>query len=523
MKDLYKKIKPYLPYLVALLSGGLLTYAFAPYNAGIVAIISPALLLWCLVKQSPKKALLIGLCYGIGMFGMGVNWVYYSIHVYGNTPPWLAGIITGLFVLVMAIYPAIMSWILNKFFNKHEIVRTLVIFPALWTIFEIARGWILTGFPWLYVGYSQMSSQLQAFAPIGGVFAVSWVAVLVGSLLFSIVMYYYENKDNAKLRNQLFVTLVTVWVIAFGAKQIKGTEQSDQLLSVSLLQGNIPQLMRWDPAHVANIVQTYRSLTDSVLATSQVIVWPEGAIPIPLPLSQNFFTEMGQLASQYHTAIISGVPSQLPDQTHYYNSLIAVGAAGSNNAGCENYTTPGCSYEKTKLVPFGEYVPLETVLRGVIAFLNLPMSSFVEGESGQSPLIVQGFRFAPAICYEIAYPFYVQHHAKDADFILTVSNDTWFGDTIGPLQHLQIAQFRALETGKYVIRGTNTGYTAIISPNGKLQAVAKPYKAETLTGDVYVMTGQTFWVRFGYWPLLSALALTLAGGFAWQNRKKKKK
>ncbi len=522
MKDLYKKIKPYLPFLVAILAGALLTYAFAPYDVGIFGIISPAILLWCLTKQSPKKALLIGWCYGIGMFGMGVSWVYHSIHVYGNTAPWLASIITGLFILIMGVYPAIMSWVLNKYFNKHEMVRTLVIFPALWVVFEIARGWILTGFPWLYIGYSQMFSQLRSFAPIGGVFAVSWVAVLVGSLLYCIVMYYYENKDNAKLRNQLFVTLVAVWVAAFGVKQIKGTEQSDQLLTVSLLQGNIPQLMRWDPNHVANIVQTYRGLTDKVLSTSQIIVWPEGAIPIPLPLSQNFFKEMGAIASQNQTAIISGVPSQLPDQTHYYNSLIAVGATGLNNNGCDNYTAPGCSYEKIHLVPFGEYVPFESVLRGVINFLNIPMSSFVEGDSKQSPLIVQGFRFAPAICYEIAYPFYVQDIAKDADFILTVSNDTWFGKTIGPLQHLQIAQFRAIETGKFVLRGTNSGYTAIIAPHGKLQNTAEPDVATVLTGDVYVMTGQTFWVRYGYWPLLGALALTLAGGLMWQNRKKKK-
>ncbi|MGD9591330.1 MAG: apolipoprotein N-acyltransferase, partial [Candidatus Berkiella sp.] len=295
-----------------------------------------------------------------------------------------------------------------------------------------------------------------------------------------------------------------------------------QILHVSLLQGNIPQLMRWDPAQVANNVQTYRNLTNQVLTTSGLIIWPEGAIPIPLPLSEKFFIQMAALASQNQTAIISGVPSQLPDQMHYYNSLIAVGLAGINDNGCANYNTPGCIYEKTHLVPFGEYVPFESVLRGVIAFLNLPMSSFVEGPSGQSPLVAQGFRFAPALCYEIAYPFYVQSMSSNADFILTVSNDTWFGDTIGPLQHLQIAQFRALETGKYVIRGTNSGYTAIISPNGKLQAIAKPYETTILTGDVYVMSGNTFWVRFGYWPLLVALTLTLAGGFAWQNRKRKK-
>ncbi|MBS0287081.1 MAG: apolipoprotein N-acyltransferase [Proteobacteria bacterium] len=522
MKDLIKKIKPYLPYLIALIGGGILTYAFAPYDIGIAGIISLSILLWAITKQPPKKAFYIGWCYGLGMFGMGVNWVFFSIHVYGNTAPWLAAIITGLFVILMGIYPALFSWTLNKFFNKHDLVRTLVIFPALWTVFEIARGWLFTGFPWLYLGYSQMGSQLHSFAPIGSVFAVSWAAALVSSLLYNIIMYYFENKSTPKLRNQLFATLLGVWVIAFGCGKIKGTEVSDEVIEVALVQGNIPQMMRWDPEHVANIVQTYRTLTDKVLGTTQIIVWPEGAIPVPLPESQQFFREMGALARASQAALISGVPTQLADQRHYYNSIVAVGLAGPNNNGCENYEMPGCSYDKSHLVPFGEYVPFESILRGIIAFLNLPMSSFVEGPSNQSPLIAQGLHFAPALCYEIAYPFYVQHISKEADFILTISNDTWFGDTIGPLQHLQIAQFRALETGKYVIRGTNNGYTALIQPNGKIQALANPNEATVLAGEVTLMKGQTIWVRFGIWPLLAALVLTLGGGYYWQDRKRMK-
>ena len=523
LKDLFKKIKPYLPFILAFIAGGILTLAFAPYEIGILAIVSPGILLWCLTKQSPKKACLVGLCFGLGMFGLGANWVYVSIHTYGNSPEWLAAIITGLFILLMSVYPAILCLILNKYFTKHDFVRTLVIFPVLWTVFEIARGWILTGFPWLYLGYTQMGSQLHSFAPVGGVFAVSWMTVLVSSLLYQIIMYFYESKGDTKLRNKLFVALIAVWALAFGVHQVPGPQQSDQLLDVALVQGNIPQLMRWEPAHVATIVQTYRSLTEKALTNSQVIVWPEGAIPIPLPLSLNFFKEMGAVMRANQNALISGVPNQLADQTHYFNSIIAVGNVGINNNGCENYNSPGCIYNKARLVPFGEYVPFEKILRGVIDFLNLPMSSFVSGPHNQSPLIVQGYRFAPALCYEIAYPFYVQDMSKDADFILTISNDTWFGDSIGPLQHLQIAQFRALETGRYIIRATNTGYTAIINPAGKIQNIAQANQPTVLLGEIAQMKGQTFWVRYGYWPLYAALLLTFVGGLYWQNRKKRKK
>ncbi|MBS0289227.1 MAG: apolipoprotein N-acyltransferase [Proteobacteria bacterium] len=519
MKDLFKKIKPFLVFIFAFIGGAILPYAFAPYNYLITAIISPGLLLWCLTKQSPASAFLIGWCYGLGMFGFGVNWVYVSIHDYGYTSEFLATIITGLFVALMGLYPAFMSYLLNKFFNKHEIARSLIIYPALWTIFEILRGWVFTGFPWLFVGYSQMGSQLRMFAPIGGVFLVSWVTVLISSILYAIITYYYEHKSNTKLRNSLFASMIIIWVGAFGASQIKWTKITDQTLNIALVQGNIAQLMRWDPIYVASIIHTYQELTQRVL-NADLIVWPEGAIPVPLPLSQPLFKEMGALGVANHFALISGVPSQLKDKIHYYNSLIAVGQAGSN--GCETYDQPGCIYYKEHLVPFGEYVPLDKILRGLIAFFNLPMSSFVSGPDNQSPLLALGYRFAPAICYEIAYPFYVQKLSQNADFILTVSNDTWFGTSIGPAQHLQIAQFRALETGKYVIRATNTGFTAIIEPDGKLQTIARAFEANILRGHVSPSTGDTFWIRFGYWPLALALCLAMLSGYLWQTRKKKK-
>jgi apolipoprotein N-acyltransferase len=523
MKDLYKKIKPYLVFVFALLAGAMMPFAFAPYNIGIGAILSPGILLWCLNKRSLGKSFLIGFLYGIAMFGLGVYWVYFSIHDYGYTSEWLAGLITRLFILLMALYPALMSVVLNKFFNKHYIVRCLVIFPALWTVFEMLRGWVFTGFPWLYVGYTQISSQLRAFAPIGGIWAVSWAAVFVGSLLYLIIDYYYDYRANPKLRNKLFFTMFAIWAIAFGLHQMTWTVQTDQKLEVGLIQGNIAQLERWDPAQVSNIVQTYEKLTQQALGAS-IIVWPEGAIPVPLPLSLGLFKEMNALAKTDGFALIAGVPSQLSDQSHYYNSLLAVGLVGNQNEGCENYEAPGCIYHKEHLVPFGEYVPLEKMLRGVISFLNLPMSSFEPGPSNQGPLLAQGLRFAPAICYEIAYPIFVQEMSKNADFILTVSNDTWFGDSIGPVQHLQIAQWRAIETGKYVIRATNTGYTAIIQPDGKIPKtdIAPSFEAAVLNGSVYVMLGDTFWVQYGIWPFAGFLVVVLAGGIYWQSRKKKK-
>lgn len=503
MGNLLKKIKSLWIYFFAFIGGAIMPFAFSPYDFGIAAIASPAILLWCLIKCRPAKAFLLGWIYGIGMFGLGVNWVYVSIHDYGYTTPLLASLFTALFVFTLALFPAMMCALLNKLFPRNDGIRSLLAFPSLWVFFEMLRGWILTGFPWLFVGYSQMGTRIEAFAPLGSVWAVSWAAVFTASIFFSIADYYYHNRDNKKLRNKLILSLIVLWGAAFGLYQVKWTQPTGQQLNVALVQGNIPQLMRWDAKYIASIIDTYQTLTQRALKAN-IVVWPEGAIPIPLPESEVFFQKMQAFALQNNIALLTGVPSQLAHKEQYYNSLLGLGLAQG-------------IYHKTHLVPFGEYVPLEKWLRGLIAFFNLPMSSFISGPQEQAPITLQGFSFAPdqtfrlapAICYEIAYPLYVQSLSQQADFILTVSNDTWFGKSIGPAQHLQIAQFRALETGRSVIRATNTGYTAVIDPTGDIQTIAPQFATTVLFGEIKLMQGQTPWVRFGIWPLLGFLGVLL--------------
>lgn len=501
MKDLLKKIQPYYPFLLALGGGAIMPYAFAPFHIGVASILSCILFLKSLDKQQPRKAFLIGWCYGIAMFGLGVSWVYVSIHLYGEAPPLLAGFITGLFIILLGLFPASLAGLLNHYF-KRDLIRCLLAFPALWVLFEILRGWILSGFPWLYVGYSQMSNHLRAFAPLGSVWAVSWVTVLLASIIYAILEYYYRHTQNKKLRNGLFLGLFTIWISAFGLQQIVWTAPSERKLDVGLVQGNIPQLMRWDPEQLTHILHTYQALTQEAMKNN-VIVWPEGAIPVPVSQAQSLLVEWDQFTKAQDIALFSGIPTLLENQ-RYYNSLIGIGAASG-------------VYHKRHLVPFGEYVPLEQLLRGLIGFFNLPMSDFVPGASQQAPLIAHGLRFAPAICYEIAYPMLVQSISKSADFILTISNDTWFGKSIGPAQHLQIAQFRALEMGKYVVRATNSGFTAIIDPSGQIQSMAPQFEPYVLSDSIWVMEGQTAWSRYGIWPLLGLLVLALGAGWWLQS------
>ncbi|MFI4937273.1 MAG: apolipoprotein N-acyltransferase [Candidatus Berkiellales bacterium] len=479
-------------------------FGFSPYNMGVASISSCVVLLWCLDKRKPHIACLMGLLYGLGMFGLGVNWVYVSIHDYGYASPILAGFITLVFIFILSLFPAAMAFILNRYFFKNNFIRCLLAFPALWVVFELIRGFIFTGFPWLFVGYSQIENHLRDYATVGGVYTVSWATVLVAAILYGIIDYYYSHKTKTKIRNGLVALMLVVWGVAFGLHQIKWVTPIQQSLTVALVQGNVPQLMRWDPAAVTQIVNTYEELTQQALDIN-LIIWPEAAIPVPLPVSAGLFKQMDASMDAHNTGLIAGVPSEA-DKTHYYNSLIGVGRASG-------------IYHKSHLVPFGEYVPLERFLRGIIAFFNLPMSSIIPGPTDQEPLTAQSYRFAPAICYEIAYPLFVQQMSQHADFILTVSNDAWFGTSIGPWQHLQIAQFRAIENGKYVLRATNTGLTAIIAPDGTIQAIAPQFEPYVLTGTVNAMKGQTLWSRFGVWPVLAGLIIVLGAAF-WLRKEK---
>ena len=500
MKGLIKKLRPYFPFFLALIGGLALPYAFAPYYAGVAAIASCTLYIASLNRVSPKKAFLVGWIYGLASFGFGTHWIYYSIHDFGNAPPWLAGVITSVFVMVLALFPAFLAAILNKFFKSNNLVRCLLAFPAFWVVFEILRGWFLTGFPWLYIGYTQMSNHLRQFAPIGSVWAVSWATVFVSGVLYAFINYFYENEDNKKKRNILIISMVAIWSLAFAANRITWIYPSENKVDIALVQGNIAQLMRWDENAINSILQTYETLTNEIINDTSLIIWPEAAVPVPIPQALPFLQKWEEIAKQNQVGIILGIPTKVEGKDSYYNSLMGIGLASG-------------TYHKTRLVPFGEYVPFESMLRGLIGFFDLPMSSFIPGAENQGVLNAIGYKFAPAICYEIAYPWYVQTIAKNADFILTVSNDAWFGKSIGPAQHLQIAQLRALEMGRPVIRSTNTGFTAFINDQGQVQEIAPQFEPQVLKGVVTVNVGQTPWAKWGPWPLFGALATVIGLAF----------
>lgn len=484
-------------YLLATLAGWLLPLSFAPYNYWYISPLAVTLLLLAM-KAGPSASQMsgkfkgnftLGWFFGLGLFGNGASWVYVSIHDYGYTGMPLALVLTTLFVMGLSLLPALQCGIYQKFFSR---VSPVWSFPALWVLFEWLRSWLLTGFPWLYVGNSLVDSPISAWLPIGGVYLGSFLLVMSGSLLFQF--------SQQKLR----MRTLTAWLVLIFAgghllNNIQWTVPSTRgSIEVALVQGNIDQNEKWQAQYRQKFLQLYYDLTLDV-QNNALVVWPETAVPVLYRFSDTYFEQvMADLPPD--TALITGIPQQAnpnSDQPpQYYNSIMVKGSGDG-------------IYQKQKLVPFGEYVPLEAWLRGAISFFNLPMSNFVAGSKEQPLLNAKGVQIAPFICYEVVYPEFVRQQAQESDLLITISNDSWFGHSVGPLQHLQMAQVRAAENGRYMLRSTNNGVTAIIDAKGSIQASAPQFEQAIVRGEVESMVGKTLFAQFGSLPLLIFCALIL--------------
>ncbi|CEG54960.1 apolipoprotein N-acyltransferase [Stutzerimonas kunmingensis] len=489
--------------LLALVAGTLTTLSLAPFDIWPLALLSVALLYVGLRETAAKQAAQRGWCYGFGLFASGVSWVYVSIHDFGAASPALAGLLTLGFVAGLALFFALLGWLWVRLLrNRHSALGDALAFAALWLALDALRGWILTGFPWLYIGYSQLDGPLAGLAPLGGVWLLSFAVALSATLLVAIPRLLAEK---ARL-DAAVVLLLSPWLAALALKDHAWTTSKGEPLTVAAVQGNVAQSMKWDPKKLEMQLLLYRDMTFGS-RPADLIVWPETAVPILKDHAEGYLTMMAGFANQRESALITGVPVRQPNaagELRYYNGLTSTG----DGAG---------TYLKQKLVPFGEYVPLQDLLRGLIAFFDLPMSDFARGESGQPLLQAKGLQIAPYICYEVVYPEFAAGLAAQSDLLLTVSNDAWFGRSIGPLQHLQMAQMRALEAGRWMIRATNNGITVLIDPYGQITEQIPQFEQAVLYGDVTPMQGLTPYLRWRSWPLIAVCVLLL--GWALIRRK----
>jgi apolipoprotein N-acyltransferase len=486
---------------LAPIAGALLTLSFAPFGIYPLAIVAILLFMCSLLYATPKRSFWRGFMFGAALFGTGVYWVYISIHTFGEAPIWLSAILTGGLVAILSLFPALNGYLLNRFFPKNNYSKLLLAFPAYWMILEWTRSWIFTGFPWLTLGYSQMDSFLRGYAPIFSVYGVSLMVLITASIFLYCIKLYRHQQIKYLIQSLIFV--IIVWVIGGLLTIPVWTDPLGKPVSVSMVQGNIPQSIKWSPESVQPTLSRYHSLTNNHW-DSKIIIWPEGAIPLPLPEASDYINALDHEATQHGVTLITGIPI-MATVNSFYNAIVTVGVTKS-------------VYLKQRLVPFGEYTPFKFLLKDILGKLKLPMSDFIPGPGKSQPLVAGGLKISAFICYEIAFPEQVIGRNSDSSILLTVSDDAWFGHSIAQAQHLQMAQMRALELAKPLLFVSNDGLTAAVTSRGAIQAIAPPFTPYVLTADIQPRYGKTPWQLFGLDPVLLIITVMLIAAVKFRKR-----
>ena len=479
-------------YVFAFLSGGLITLSLAPFDLWPLGVIAPALLALQLKEKTPKQGFIISWFFGLGLFLSGASWVYVAINDFGMTGIPLAIVMTGMFVAGLAVVFAAPFWLYCRFFSSHQ---SLFIFPAFWILGEWLRGWLFTGFPWLFIGYGHIDSLLSGWAPILGVFGVGFLASLSG---VAVMQGLLSSAPKKKISAILIV--LSIWLSGALLSAINWTEQNpEDKFSIAIVQPNIDLFMKWDPRYRPYITEVLME-ESSKHWDKDLLIWPEAAVPLMYHDAEAFLSELDGIAKKTQTSFITGILYDQQDPIKYYNSIIGLGLAEG-------------IYFKQRLVPFGEYVPMEKWLRGLIHFFDLPNSLIHPGPPGQEGLKNHLFNIAPFICYEIVYPDLVARNSRDSELLVTISNDAWFGDSIGPIQHLQMTQMRALENGRYIIRATNTGISAVIDHKGNITKAGRQFIQTSFSSEAYRSKNNTPFSLLGSYPIIlfCFMILTMAG------------
>lgn len=468
--------------LIAGVCGGCIPLGLAPFNLWPLSILAITLIALLLVGQPANRSYWRAFWAGLGLYGVGVSWIYVSIHFYGGASVPLAVFLTLVFVVFIALIFAVPFYLLGCKFAASPWGLTLV-FPLTWMLGEWLRSWLLTGFPWLYLGYGHIDSWLAGWAPVVGVIGVGFFAALTAG----VAAQWLWSPVSSRALTVMSTLVGIVWITGLGLKAVSWTDIGEEPIRVALVQPDIPQETKWQADQVIPTLDLLVAMSND-LWDNDWLIWPEAAIPVTYHEALPFLNQINEQAERTQTALITGVIYDDRQSQRYYNSIVGLGQAVG-------------FYHKRRLVPFGEYVPLENWLRGLIHFFDLPTSIISIGPWEQGGLQAGPIRIAPAVCYELAYPDLIASSAQHAQVLLSVSNLGWFGDSLGPPQFLQMGKMRALETARYLVYSTNNGHSALINHRGQIEQQSTAFQRETLAGLVYPAEGQTPFMRWGSWPL----------------------
>lgn len=490
--------------LALLLLGAFCVLGFSPfyfYPASIVSLMG--LCYFWYMSDSPKQAALDGFAYGLGLFGAGIYWIYISLHTFGGMPSGMAGFSTFVLASFMALFPAAVGALSKRISNNNHGVMIIAI-PVFWALSDWVRSWIFTGFPWLTIGYSQVPySPLAGYMPITGVYGVTLISVFIASLLA-----FWLAKKSAPMNSRRNGIAALILIIVSGQllKLVEWTAPSGSPLSVSLLQGNIAQDMKWNPEIANQTLNQYLTMAKS--STAKLIIMPETALPVlSSELPADIGTRLQQHAIKNKSDILLGLVER--ENGEYFNSVFSIGSSKS------------AVYRKSHLVPFGEFIPFKIAFGWIYRdLLNMPLSDLSRGDKYQQPMPIAGEKVAVNICYEDVFGEEIIRQLPAATLLVNVSNDAWYGTSYAADQHMQFSQARALETGRMMLRATNTGATAIINHKGYVLAHAPHFTQTSLNGTAQGYTGSTPYVRWGNWPLVVFCFSVIA--FVWRRNTMKR-
>ena len=493
--------RPRLSQLIFFVLGCLTTLAFAPFGWSLLLPLVLLPFLYVCLTNSPRDSGKHGFWFGVGLFLTGTYWIYISVAIFGQAPVWLAIFLMLGLVLFMSAYLWLTGWAISRL-TRGEPWLLLAVAPAAWVIIEWARGWLLTGFPWMALGYSQIDSPLAGWAPVLGVYGVS--AMLVLSTAAILVALVTRGRQQIIAAGLVLLPLIGGGVL----KTIDWTQPTGEVLTATIVQGGVSQDRKWLREEFEPTLEFYRGTTRG-LADSDLVVWPEVAIPALDDSVESYIRGLESDANMLQQTIVFGILERVTERTlkpRVHNAVMGVN--GSERR----------SYRKRHLVPFGEYFPVPASVREWMRMMNLPHNDLSPGDDVQ-PLIEThtGIKLAIAICYEDAYGTEQLYALPEAGLLINVSNDAWFGDSIAPHQHLQIARMRSLEVGRYTVRSTNTGISAFIDPNGKLLEVGPQFQPVTMTREIETHRGATPYVGVGNWAIL-IICFGIVGGLWLRGR-----
>lgn len=473
-------------------AGSMFTLTFAPLSCYALAPVLVLPLLTACLWSAPRRAARYAFWFGAGLFLFGTYWLYTSIHVFGQASLWIAIPLMIALVLIMAAWYAVLGW-LTAALSAGRPWRLVAVAPAAWVAVEWFRGWFLTGFPWLSLGYGQVDSPLAGWLPVVGVYGVSFLAVFSAAAFVPVA-----TMDGRSRRIGIVLTLLP-WLVGAGLQQIDWVHATGPARTATIVQGGISQDRKWLPEQRPLTLELYRQSLGAH-SGSDLVVWPEVALPYTIDQVEPYLVALQSELEITGQTLLLGILER--DGDAVYNSLLMLGSEARQ------------VYRKRHLVPFGEFFPVPDFIREWMRLMSLPYSDMTAGAPEQALLTMpDGTSLASVICYEDAYGAEQLFAFPEAEIIINVSNDAWFGDSIAPHQHLQIARVRAREAGRFVVRATNNGISAFVGPRGEVLQTAPQFRYASLTMEIAPMGGATPYVVVGNWPVLT-VAFLLLGWFA---------